>query len=70
MSLDQEVEKIMNTIDKHEQSVKLAELSFKLEMDASIDEKDMIDVIELIIEFIIKEKNSMSKTTFLMLSMT
>ncbi len=61
MRLDQKIKEIMDTVDKHEKSVKLAELSFILEMDASLNEKDIIDAVEFLIEFIIKEKNQYVK---------
>jgi hypothetical protein len=51
MHFKQEVESIMNTDDKHEQGVKLAELSFRLEMDQSIEDPEAVEPVENVIRY-------------------
>jgi hypothetical protein len=51
MHFKQEVESIMNTDDKHEQGVKLAELSFRLEMDQSIEDPEAVVPVENVIRY-------------------
>jgi hypothetical protein len=57
MHFKQEIESIMKIADKHEQRVKLAELSFRLEMDTSIEDSDVVELVENVIRYIFKERD-------------
>jgi hypothetical protein len=57
MRLEQKVENSVRIVDRYKQGAELTDLSFWLEMDASLTMDDIVALVESMMEDIIKEKD-------------